>query len=301
MPTVMNTGTDSAGGYIVDPLFQKEVQRLVYAKAQFLRLCTVLPVNRRSVHLHKLATGPSLSFIGEAEQKPSTSLTFGRDTATVEELAGICVWSDRLEAESFSNPQVRKLVASAVRDAAIDTIDSALFNGVPTSANPNIPTGLLQGSGHQTHTYGTGSDLGEDMRLMLRAVRSQNFEPSAFCVNSVVVDGLLAIRDSNDLIKYPSVNSLTPSIWGKPIVVANSISAGTANSSGLQASDVVLADWKTIVVCTMPISVRISDTAVVDSTSMFETDSTALRYVANVSSPVMRRPNAVCVMEDALA
>jgi HK97 family phage major capsid protein len=216
----------------------------------------------------------------------------------VKELAGILKWSDRLDMESFAQPGVREIVRREIVAAASDKVDRALWNNAST--DDSEITGLLSQSGFQTVSFGSQPDLGEDMRYALRLVRAANHEPSAWVAHSTALDELLSIRTTQGELKYPSVNSPTPTLWGKPLVVSNNLPS-SVGTDGDTRSDVVLADWSTVVVATMPVSIRISDVAYVDGESLWEHDKSAIRYVTNVSSPLLRRPEAVCVVRDVQA
>lgn len=293
----LNTSDSSV---IVDPIFMHEVDQLVRAKSAFLNLAMTPPfVSRRTINLQKITAGPTLGWVREQQVKPESTVSFGRDTAKVYELAGICTWSDRLEAESFADPGIRTQVQRELANAAAEQIDSALFQG-QADTDDTQPVGLLEQSGFQEVAVGDGgSDLGEDLRFMLRKAREQNFEPSAFVCHSTVLDGLLAIRTNDDQLKFPSVNSPSPTIWGKPIITCNNIDTTTVTDG--VSSDVVLADWRRVLVFQMRGEVMVSNVATVGGLSMFERDSTAIRFVANVSSPIVQRPNSVTILRDAVA
>jgi HK97 family phage major capsid protein len=297
-PVNLNTGSASAGGVLVpDSLFAREVDRLVFARPCFMRLATVVPVSNRKTRLSKVTGGPSLGWVGEASVKPVTDIVFDSDDLVIKELAGILTWSDRLEAESISDPGVRSLIQEAIADSAGQQIDESLFDSHVTTLDPYAPTGLLRISGLPTVTTGI-VDLGEDMRAMLRKIRVENYEPSAFVLHSAALDALLAIRASSGLLKYPSASEANPTLWGKPLIVCNNLPFGAATTStGMKnPTTIVLGQWDKAVVGTMPTSISISDVAVVNSVSMFERDSTAIRYVANVGLAV-RRKAAFCKLD----
>jgi HK97 family phage major capsid protein len=257
----LSTGVDASGGLLIDPIFNAEVQGMVYARPVFLQLANVLgPFSRREVRLHNVASVGDPLFIEEAEAKPELSPTFNRDTLFIREIAAIIVWSDRLEPESFANPGIRSLVQRELAAAMADKIDRALFAAdATTDSEPSGIEGLLtQSASFQTLAYGTEADLGEDIRRGIRLARAQNFEPNAIVMHSTALDGLLAIRTSDDQLKFPSVAAnQNQSIWGKPIVISNNIPT-TAVTDGAQ-SDVIIADWSKILVGTMPSSVLISN------------------------------------------
>lgn len=295
------TSPDNAGGFLVSPIFRAQVERLLYARPVFLSLATTFPVNRREVHLHHVLTGPAPEFICEGDQKPSSDLTFGRDTMNVQEVAGIVTWSDRLNDESFADPGIRSLVERELVAAASDKIDRYLIANTPDTNEPCAITGLLNQNGFQGVAYGTEADLGEDIRRALRLARVENFEPTAILLHSTALDLLLSIRTNQDELKYPSVANPNPSIWGKSLVVSNNIP--THNVTDGVVSDVVVADWSKILVATMPISILASNVATVGGESNFEHDRTSLRYVANVSSPMVRTPHlgSVVVISDVIS
>ena len=67
----------------------------------------------------------------------------------------------------------------------------------------------------------------------------------------------------------------------------------------------ILADWSRVWVFTMGTEIRISDVASYDPgggmVSAFQQDQTVIRFVANVSSPVVQRTEAVAILRDAEA
>src|SRR5690242_19811866 len=128
----MNTATGSAGGYLVpDLLFRAEIDWEVFAQPVFLSLCSTVPVTQRKVRMSKVLGTPSLGWVAESQAKPVTSMSFGKDDMEVKELAGLLTWSDRLEAESISQPGIRGLITQAIADAAGAQVDGALFASQP--------------------------------------------------------------------------------------------------------------------------------------------------------------------------
>jgi HK97 family phage major capsid protein len=302
-PAMLNSGTLSEGGALVpDFLLRQEVDRIVLGTPTFLSLATTFPTTQRVVKLSKIISAPKFQWIGEAETKPRTDISFDRDTMTVHEIAGIVVFSERLDAESISQPGVRQLVAETIGQAAATQIDEALYSGNSSTVEPSRIQGLLNQTGWQRVDFGdsgNNGDVGEDCRLALRAIRTKGYQPTAFAMNPVALDALLSIRASTDLLKYPEV--LQGRLWGIPITIAPGIPAGAPDGNGKQATDIILADWNKILCATGSTDLRISDSATVDSVSLWQTDRVGVRWVGNISSPLMRRPDAVCVIKDVLA
>ncbi len=298
----LQLASDSLGGYLSDPQFLQGIEQLVQPVTSFLTLARSIPVTRTDVNLQpQVLTGPTdMNWLGEGDRKPVSDLSFSRQSLSVKKIAVITPWTEQLDIESFVS--MRSVIQEAIADEGRVRVDAGLWDGLPSTDLPDYPTGLLQQSGFLSHTFGTEADLGLDLKAMIRKMRINNREPTQFALHSTVLDSLQGIETTDGLPKYPSTFGPTPSIWGIGITVTNNIPA-TPNTDEKYISPVVLARWNDIWVGRMRGSVRLGDQATLvksDSSQihLFQEDKMALRWVARVSSPVVRRAESVCIMEN---
>ena len=297
---------DSLGGHLSDPQFSQGIEQLVQPSTVFLQLARSIPVTRTDVNLQpQVLTGPTdMDWLGEGERKPLSDLSFSRQSLAVKNVAVIVPWTEELDVESFVG--MRSVIQEAIADEGRVRVDADLWNGLPTTDEPNRPTGLLQQSGFLSHTFGSEADLGLDMKAMIRKLRVNNREPTQFAVHSTVLDSLQGIEDNDGRPKYPSTFGPTPSLFGIGLTISNNLPADGPDTDERYTSPIVLARWSDVWVGRQRGSVKLADQAtLVKSDSslihLYQEDKLALRWVGRVSSPVVRRAESVCVMEDVVA
>jgi HK97 family phage major capsid protein len=299
----LNTISNEYGGYLISPVYFPGVDELVYSRAIATQLSNGYPSRSRQGFLPKIASASGMDWVASQDVKPSATITLDRDEYNIKELACTCVWSDRLSEESFSSPGIRAMVERALVAAASDVLDKRLWSGADT--DDVGPDGVFSQSPapFNTVSYGSGSDLGQDIRLALRTIRAANYRPNFIACHAVVLDRLQSIVTSTTAEPmYPTTHSPTPSIWGVPLVVSNNLPTDSAdNTDGYRATKILVGDSRYLFHATMPSSLLISNVATVGGVSMYETDSTALRLTMNCSSLLLRRKDAFCAITDAEA
>ena len=297
MSTLTVSGSNAAGGYLISPEYQKNVYESVHANSVFLNLATVFNSDKRTTYIPKILSGlDDFEYLAEGDAKPEGSITFDQSTMTLKKMALIVPFSD--ESIREADVGLLGLLKRELAKSLTTKIDHDLFQGVADTSADSFD-GLLTQSGFQTTAY--GSDIGEDILTAITQIRNENFEPNCICMHSSVLGSLLKIRSSTeDVLKYPSVNSPSPTLWGKPIIISNNIDT-TSVTDGTQ-SDVVVADFSTILVQRGALELKMTNSATLTTAgNLFEKDLSAIRCVQFLSAPLMTRPNAVSIVQDCIA
>lgn len=298
----INTGSSPE----IVPVHELEgINAEVRARTVFLQLARVLPaptvIGRFKVP--SLVSSPpdlSSSWLGEGEDKPIASIGFSRDELQMHKVASILYWTEELARDSYISLPAQ--LRAALTRAAAEAIDTACWSG--SGGTDTDCLGLLtQSANFLSATFGDASDLGGDLAEMIRQLRHNNFEPSAFVMRSHVLHHLMLIEDSNARPKYPEARGPTPSFMGTPIVVSNNVgSLSGPNTDQQYVSDVVCAAWNFVEVYTAPGSIRISDVASLDDSgttvNLWQQDMQAVRYVNFISDVRVVHNNAVAIMQN---
>lgn len=210
----MTEGTDSAGGYLVDPLHVGELVELREHATPFESLFPVLNVATDSVEITQQTGGLAAGWADELATKTSADFTFGQITASIFTAAGLGVVSNQLLADA--RPSIDGLI---IRDLArrLGVVrETAVINGSGTGQ----PLGVLGTAGVTSRTYTDAS-------------------PTA----SELLDEILELIAEVQEAAYTDVNAIAmhPSLWVKIIKAKESDGHYTvgqgANSDGRLASD----------------------------------------------------------------
>ena len=244
-----------------------------------------------------MASIAGLDWVAERAVKPQTSMTWERLELNVLELAGVMVLSDRFGAENSLKSGINAHITSEMASKVAEQLDQALLGGELSSAGSPSPTGLVYNSElPEMDLDAYDSDLGGNVLDMLGHVRGHGYSPNAILMDPATLHALLKVEDGNQRPKYPSLHSASPSLWGVSVIEAPNLPHETEESAGVPRY-IVAGDFQKAIIGVMPMSLRTSDVATVGGESLFETDSYAIRWVFNVSSPLLVRPDAFIRMK----
>lgn len=143
----MTEGTGSQGGYLVQPLLERQLV-LAREKDNVLRgLCSTLNVNTNAIQLDQLGLSTTAGWVAELAEKPeSTAMTLATITASVFTAAGLATISNQLLNDS--NPAVDQLVTTDLAKRLVALEETAFMVGSGTGQ----PLGILNTSGIGTTT-----------------------------------------------------------------------------------------------------------------------------------------------------
>lgn len=161
------------------------------------------------------------------------------------------------EAIEDSNPQLRQVVAnSLIRDTAVE-LDRQLVTGDGTGQNlrglRNL-TGATAGptttpNGVSMSAAGLGFGLLADT---LAAYDAANADPdrAAWIMHSRTWASVRKLVDSQNrpLVSVDPTEAVTPTLWGKPVYISNSLSITETVGTSTDCSTMILADMSQIVV-----------------------------------------------------
>lgn len=142
----MTEGTNTAGGYLVQPEVLSELITLREQAAVLRPLFSAINVNTNSIEVSSVTGGMTAGWVAELASKPSADMTFGQVTASVFTAAGLGVVSNQLLADA--SPSIDSLVITdiAKRLAALEEV--AFIDGDGSGK----PTGILNTSGVNSTT-----------------------------------------------------------------------------------------------------------------------------------------------------
>jgi HK97 family phage major capsid protein len=247
-----------------------------YEASSALALGRRLNMGTKALRMPALAAFPTASWVGEGDTaiKPSTVIKLDAYMINAEELAAIVRAPEQLLDDLTFDlwAQVRPAIVAAFAQK----IDQAVFFGVN---KPTIfPTGLVQQAiaAGNVITGGTGPDLAYDTSLAMGTVELSGYDVTGFAGGVGVRATLRNMRNADGTPIYqPALTGGTPNtLYGLPI---RTIRNGTWNPNLAQ---LVTGDFSYLVCgVRQDITWRVSDDAVVDGISLFQTDQVALRCV----------------------
>jgi len=257
----MTEGTGSQGGYLVQPLLERQ---LVLAREQdnVLRgLCSSLNVNTNAIQLDQLGLSTTAGWVAELATKPeSTAMTLATITASVFTAAGLATISNQLLQDS--NPAVDQLVTTDLAKRLVALEETAFMIGSGTGQ----PLGILNtpGIGTTTITEASPKDPAAEGALLdkildaIASVQTSWGQPSAIVMHPRTWTRILKSRDSvghytiaprsNFGAGYdPStprtfVNGPQQTLFGVEVILSNRVP--TNLGAGTNESRVIIGDFR---------------------------------------------------------
>jgi HK97 family phage major capsid protein len=137
----MTEGTDSAGGFLVEPQLLPELTRLRYNATPLRSRFSQINVTTDSVKVTQQTGGLTAGWVDELATKPAADMTFAQVTASVFTVAGMAVVSNQLLADS--RPSIDSLIVPDIATKIATVEEIAFINGSGTAQ----PRGILNTSG----------------------------------------------------------------------------------------------------------------------------------------------------------
>lgn len=290
----MTEGTDSAGGYLVNPEISDEVISLRLAASAVRPLCAKINVNSDSLQIASVTGGLSAGWVAELAAKPETDMTFGSLTVNNFTMAGLGAVSNQLLADS--RPSVDKFIVADLAKRLAILEETAFINGSGTGQ----PRGILQTSGINSTVWTDASPTAEELLDAVYdaiAQVQQNYfgEPNGILMHPrtwayiskarSTLSGLYVIGSGANANGRNATDTLPGrSLFGVPVYLSNLI---PTDLGGGTESAIIVGDFsQALILDRMGLTVDTSDQV------RFTTNQTVFRVEARVGFTAARYPKA---------
>ncbi|NOG69804.1 phage major capsid protein [Roseicella sp. DB1501] len=288
------TGGSSVGGVLIPVKFQPDLIELLRARVA-VRASNPMSIDmpEGNLTLPRLAGAATAGWGTEVASISTSNPTFNSVVLSAKKLTAMV---------AISNDLIRRSPVSAdtvVRDDLIEVVarteDLAFLRGPGTG---NAPTGLSVQSGISTLTA-AGVTLANviaflnGMVLKLQNANSRMLRPG-WIMNPHVKAFIASQRDGvGSFVFKQELDAGT--LLGFPVRTTTAIPNNLTSAGGTAGSEVYLADFADVIVAdAMQLSIEASSEAVVDGTSLFQTDQMAIRAIKEVDI-ALRHPESVCL------
>lgn len=283
----MTEGTDSAGGFLVPEGFHNEVMRIALDYGLVFKLSTRFTMSTDTLNVPTGATSVTVSWPGETNPGTASTPGFGNAQLNAKTCVGLTVTSNELLADS--GVDTTKYLMELFGEALAGEFDNQAFNGtgspfvgIFSDANVNL---VNMNSGQTTFASVTLANL----RDLISAVPTNCLPTSAFFMHRQTWGVVQKIQEGSQTIAaiqvQPINTAITPGqikgtepvgyIWGYPVYLSDKIVSSTAVSTkfiafGSMKKGLFWGDRQQM-------TISISQDATVASTSLFETNQSAVR------------------------
>lgn len=269
---VLVEGTGSRGGFLVPDDYADMIVEDIRDASTMRGLADVMTTTSDTLHLPNLASRPQAAFRSEAAVKQTSTVDFGENVFTPYSIATIVGLSNELvaDAQLGVGASIVNKVAEYMATAIAEREDRAFWTGNGTGQ----PTGI------STYTLGTMSGGITDTTRADALIQTYFRLPQGYrnravwAASSATLERMRSLKDSqNNYLMGAITGTATPTILGRPVVEANWVANGT----------VYFGDFSYYVIVDREgLEVRVSDEAVVASTSAFENNLTYVRVEKRV-------------------
>lgn len=310
----LETGTGTAGGFIVPEEYSAEIIELLRPQSVVRRMGAVtLPMRTGTLNIPVLAGGGQAQYIGENTDIPKTEPSFGTIQLTFKKLAALVPISNDLL--RYSNPAADMIVRDDLVMAIAEREDKAFIRGEKaTSGNPQLtPVGLRYWA-PTTHVIEanqtvSAENVAKDLGKLVLALKEANvrFIRPGWLMSPRTEMYLLTARDTSGVYAFRD-EMVTGKLFGYPYAVTTNIPENlTVTVGGTTVTDtteVYLVDFADAIIgestqLIIDASTEASYMDVVNSTpvmySAFSMDQTLIRVIAEHDF-VMRHPESVAVL-----
>jgi len=278
-----NMTTDAEGGYFVPDSTASEIIGLIPSFGQARPLVDVgtFPSNVNDWNLPMRGTGITVYYPGEKGSITTSKLGFTIITMTAKKAAALAVLTDELK--RFSTVDFVNYITTRAAEAFAIDEDSKVF------ANDNTTfTGLFYSSNYTEGTNALSSDPNnityDDIMGMLYSVDQKYLLNARFLCHRSIVEPLRKIKDANGnpLFVMPNAAANVPSLAGYPLTIIEQTTARGSLSSG--DPFLLLGNFKNSMLKDKAgMRIDASTEATVDSTSLYQADLSALRFIRHWS------------------
>jgi HK97 family phage major capsid protein len=264
----LSEGTDAEGGYLVPEEYRQEIVKRAYDQAMIRPRARVIPMSTDTLNMPTSDSGPKVYWTAEAASKTTTSAQFGQFTLTALKMAAIMVTSDELNEDS--TPNVIEYLTDEFASVIAEEEDKVFTSG----------NGSTEPAGLDSYSLGT-IDAGGDVKYdhfvdAIYALKQAYRQNAVWICHQQVLAEIQKLQDDNGRPLLLNLNAKeNPMILGRPVLEVNS----------MDTTKIFVGDLsKYIIGDRSGMTMRTSQDAYVGSTSMFQTDQTAIRVVKRLDA-----------------
>ncbi len=297
----LNTGTGSAGGFLVPEEYSTELIELLRPQTVVRRMgANVIPMPTGTLNIPKLAGGGSASYVGEGTGIGVTEQTFGQVTLTWKKLAALVPISNDLL--RFSSPAADTIVRDDLVAALAQKEDEAFitYSGSVATA-PKGLYGWCPAANSNNVTSAPLADLQNAVYLLKKA--NVRFLRPCWIMSPRTELYLLTLRDAASGVYLFRDEMLTGRLLRYPYAATSIIPDNLGSNKN--ESQVYLVDMADAVIgeateLIIDISSEASYTSAGTTYSAFQYDQTVVKAVMRHDF-AMRHAESVAVIEKVLS
>ena len=275
-----NETTTTEGGYLVPDVTRNEILRIAESYGQVRPFCRVIPMGKSKViYVPTENGGVTTYWVSEEGDITSSKVTFSRVTLTAKKNGCIVPFTNELDEDSIIDwgGYVNYLVGKAF--AKEEDSQFAVGTGSP-----------IVGIFSTTHTFGKKVEVVDPASLtyndfvdMIYGIDPGKVVGGKMFMHRTILGVAKKLVDLTGVPLFQPANSGQPStIMGIPLVLFEYAPASTANTAGLPL--IVYGDLNNAIIGTKKeITALYSNTATLDSTSMYQNDTAAIRFIRRLS------------------
>jgi HK97 family phage major capsid protein len=208
-------GDDTKGGYLAPAEFQAEVVRGIVEISPIRQAVRVGNTSAGSVILPKLTGRPTAQWVGEDEERPETTMTYGQLEIPMHELACYIDVSLRLLEDSAIN--VDSEIATELSQEFALKENTAFSNG----DGAKKPVGIQRVAGIAEVVNGSTTAVNPDKLIgLLYGLPQQYRNNGSWLMNGTTLGLIRTMKDSNNnYLWQPSLQAGQPStLLGRPVI-----------------------------------------------------------------------------------
>lgn len=303
---VMTEGTESRGGYLVQPLLERQLV-LAREKDNVIRgLVSSLNVTTNAIQLDQLGLATEAGWVAELAEKPEgNTFKLASVTANVYTAAGLARISNQLLQDS--NPAVDQLITQDLAKRLVALEESSFLFGTGN----NQPLGILETPGVGAVNLENSADPADEGGLLDSILNSiaevqQNWgQPSAMVMHPRTWTAILKSRDSvghytisprnifgagyDPETTRTYIDGPQQTLFGVEVVLSNRVPTNTG--AGKNQSRVIVGDFKEAIILDRQ-GITIDESEHV----YFTTNATVFRAEIRVGFTAARSPLAFSVI-----
>lgn len=283
----LSAGNMAGGGFIVPPEYSSEIIEFLRPRAVVRKMnAMVLPMERGTLMVPKVATGATAAYIGENSNANESDQAFGMLTLTAHKLAVFTPLSNDLI--RWSAPSADMIVRNDLVAAMAVREDKAFIRDDGTA---NTPKGLRYWAPAVNVIAANATvnlqNIAQDLSKLILALKNAN-------VNYINPGWLFAPRTEQYLMTIQTTTGayafrdemLTGKLWGLPYATTTQIPTNLSASGDasevylVDFSDAVIAESEQIMLDVSTEAAYFSSSSATTVTSAFQQDQTVIRALA---------------------
>lgn len=208
-------GDDTKGGYLAPAEFQTEVIRGILEISPIRQAVRVGSTGAGSVTLPKLTGRPTASWVGEDEERPETTMTYGQIEIPIHEIACYIDVSLRLLEDAAIN--VESEISSELSQEFALKENAAFSHG----DGAKKPLGIQNVAGIQEVVNGHATNINPDKLIALMYSLPQQYRNNgSWMMNGTTLGVVRTLKDTQgNYLWQPSYQAGQPSsLLGRPVI-----------------------------------------------------------------------------------